>query len=148
MPFLVAVITDNLAQILGATSRVNVGRIDADGGIRTGAFSSLILAVFLFLLLPIFLVGNLTIRRSRGTGGLVGGLMLIGELVPRIPGSRGLGLGRGGVREIVTPRAMLIHVSDVRRGLETNFCLGINCFFYQLFPAIVFSAAFIYLCLN
>lgn len=127
---------------------VDVGCIDTGGGIRTGAFSSLVSAVFLFLLLSIFLVGNLTILGPGGTGGFIGDLLLIGGLVLRILGGKSLRFGRGGVRETVTPRATLIHVPNVRRGLETGFCLDINCFFYQLLPVIILPAALLYLYLN
>ena len=148
MPSLIAVVTSDLAQILRAPSMIDVGCINTSGGIRTGVFSSLVLVVFFFLLLPIFLVKNLTILGPQGTGGFIGGLVLIRGLVPRILGGRGLRFDRGGVRGTVTPWATLIHVSDVRRGLETGLCLGINCFFYQLLPVIVLPTTLLHLCLN
>lgn len=56
--------------------------------------------------------------------------MLIEGLVLKILGGKSLELGRGGMKETVTPEAMLIHVPDIRKKLKTGFCPGINYFFY------------------
>lgn len=91
-----------MAQILKALTMVNVVCIDTNGEIGTGGFSSLISAVFIFLLFPIFFVRHLTIPRPQETGELIESYMLIRELVPRISYGRGLEFVCGSVEETVT----------------------------------------------
>lgn len=96
-----AVITNDLAQILGTASMVDISCIDVGGKIGTGAFLSLVLVVFLFLFFPIFFIGKLTILEPQKMGRLVRGFVLVKGLISKILSSKSLELGRSNVKKTV-----------------------------------------------
>ena len=53
-----------------------------------------------------------------------------GLLIPRVLSRKSLRLGRSIMSRAITLQTMLVHVLDIRGGLEAGFCLIINCFFY------------------